>query len=111
MIAQALAHKEYTEALRSMNTVMVQFWQFNEIWPTGGWGSIEYGTPGKGQVTGGRWKPLQHFLRRSVYATVGAACLNDGSCYVRNDGKTAFSGSLRVTLFSLASGRAAWTGT
>ena len=41
MIAQALAHKEYTEALRSMNTVMVQFWQFNEIWPTGGWGSIE----------------------------------------------------------------------
>lgn len=44
MVAQALAHKEYTEALRSMNTVMVQFWQYNEIWPTGGWGSIEYGT-------------------------------------------------------------------
>ena len=37
MIAQALAQKQYTEALRSMNTVMTQFWQYNEIWPTGGW--------------------------------------------------------------------------
>lgn len=27
MIAQALAQKQYTEALRSMNTVLVQFWQ------------------------------------------------------------------------------------
>jgi hypothetical protein len=34
MIAQALAQKQYTEALRSMNTVLVQFWQYNEIWPT-----------------------------------------------------------------------------
>ena len=109
MIAQALAQKQYTEALRSMNTVLVQFWQYNEIWPTGGWGSIEYGTPVKGQVVGGRWKPLQHFLRRSVYATVGAACLDDGRCYVRNDGKTAFYGSLRLTLTELATGAAAWT--
>lgn len=31
MIAQALAHKEYTEALRSMNTVMVQFWPVRNI--------------------------------------------------------------------------------
>ena len=28
MIAQALAQKQYTEALRSMNTVLVQFWQY-----------------------------------------------------------------------------------
>ena len=37
--------------------------RYNEIWPTGGWGSIEYGTVGytKGQVLGGRWKPLQHW--------------------------------------------------
>lgn len=30
---------------------------------TGGWGSIEYGTVThtKGQVLGGRWKPLHHW--------------------------------------------------
>lgn len=111
MIAQALAQKQYTEALRSMNTVLVQFWQYNEIWPTGGWGSIEYGSPVAGQSIGGRWKPLQHFLRRSVYATVGAACLEDGRCYVRNDGKAEFTGSLRLTLTELATGGAAWTST
>jgi len=111
MIAQALAQKQYTEALRSMNTVLVQFWQYNEIWPTGGWGSIEYGTPVEGQVIGGRWKPLQHFLRRSIFATVGAACLDDGRCYVRNDGKTAFTGSLRLSLIALSTGRTAWTST
>jgi hypothetical protein len=112
MIAQAFAQKQYTEALRSMNTVMTQFWQYNEIWPTGGWGSIEYGTPTvKGQVVGGRWKPLQHFLRRSVFATVGAGLMADGRCYVRNDGKTAFTGSLRLTLTRLSTGVAAWTST
>eukprot|EP00040_Diaphanoeca_grandis_P027117 m.153638 g.153638 ORF g.153638 m.153638 type:complete len:1021 (-) comp30841_c4_seq6:84-3146(-) len=111
MIAQAFAHKEYTEALRSMNTVMVQFWQYNEIWPTGGWGSIEYGTPGKGQVIGGRWKPLQHFLRRSIYAIVGAACLDDGRCFIRNDGKTAFTGTFRITLIDLSTGNIAWAAT
>jgi beta-mannosidase len=77
----------------------------------GGWGSIEYGTPVKGQSIGGRWKPLQHLLRRSVFATVGAACLDDGRCYVRNDGKTAFSGSLRLTLTELATGAVAWSST
>ena len=94
-----------------MNTVLTQIWQYNEIWPTGGWGSIEYGTPGRGQSIGGRWKPLQHFLRRSVYATVGAACLVDGRCYVRNDGKAAFTGSLRLTLTNIATGAAAWNST
>ena len=83
--------------------------RFNEIWPTGGWGSIEYGTPGPGQVVGGRWKPLQHFLRRSVFAGVGAACLVDGRCYVRNDGKEAFSGALRLALIRLATGLEAWS--
>jgi hypothetical protein len=52
-----------------------------------------------------------HFLRRSIFATVGAACLDDGRCYVRNDGKTAFTGSLRLTLTDIATGAAAWTST
>ncbi len=41
--------------------------QLNEIWPTGGWGSIEYGNPNiAGQVLGGRWKPLHYLVRWSV---------------------------------------------
>eukprot|EP00051_Salpingoeca_urceolata_P032135 m.14426 g.14426 ORF g.14426 m.14426 type:complete len:1101 (+) comp4797_c0_seq1:117-3419(+) len=111
MVAQALYQKTYTEALRSMNTVLTQMWQFNEIWPTGGWGSIEWGRPSKGQVIGGRWKPLQHFLRRSVYARVGAACLVDGRCYVRNDGKDPFEGQLRLSLTRLDTGGVAWSAT
>ena len=69
-----ICHDEYWLAIVQWQChahAQVQFWQYNEIWPTGGWGSIEYGTPVQGQVVGGRWKPLQHFLRRSVYATVG----------------------------------------
>ena len=49
-------------------------WQLNEIWPTGGWGSIEYGTPVPGQVIGGRWKPLHHMMAQSAYTDVTAAC-------------------------------------
>ena len=49
-------------------------WQLNEIWPTGGWGSLEYGTPVKGQVIGGRWKPLHHMMEQSAYTDVTAAC-------------------------------------
>ena len=49
-------------------------WQLNEIWPTGGWGSLEYGTPVDGQVIGGRWKPLHHMMEQSAYADVTASC-------------------------------------
>ena len=46
---------------------------FGCSWPTGGWGSLEYGTTvadgagqplTAGQVAGGRWRPLQHFFRQ-----------------------------------------------
>ena len=52
-------------------------WQLNEIWPTGGWGSLEYGpaeghTPG--QLRGGRWKPLHYFYKRSLMTDVMATC-------------------------------------
>ena len=63
MLGQALEIKSDIEARRSSNTYGIIVWQFNEIWPTGGWGSIEYGTPREGQVIGGRWKPLQSFTR------------------------------------------------
>ena len=50
-------------------------WQLNEIWPTGGWGSIEYGSPGRlGQVRGGRWKALHHFYDAFLFRDVLSAC-------------------------------------
>ena len=63
MIAQALVIKSNIETRRSENQFGVIVWQFNEIWPTGGWGSVEYGTVGftKGQVIGGRWKVLAQY--------------------------------------------------
>ena len=43
-IAQALIIKTEVEAWRSTNNFGTTFWMFNEIWATGGWGSIEYAT-------------------------------------------------------------------
>jgi hypothetical protein len=63
MFGQALRMKSQLEGWRANNIWGVLLWQFNEVWPTGGWGSIEYGTPVKGQVSGGRWKPLQYMLQ------------------------------------------------
>ena len=59
MFAQALRMKAQIESWKSKNIWGLLLWQYNEIWPTGGWGSIEYGTPVPGQVLGGRWKPLK----------------------------------------------------
>eukprot|EP00662_Eupelagonemidae_sp_cell21_P026622 gene26622-1366_t len=49
MLSQALNMKSWIEARRSTNEFGCLVWQLNEIWPTGGWGSLEYGTPVKGQ--------------------------------------------------------------
>lgn len=71
--------------------------QLNEIWPTGGWGSIEYGTPGTGQVLGGRWKPLHYFLRANGFSDMFAACGAGGQCLVKNDrAAQPFTGSVTV---------------
>jgi hypothetical protein len=67
-------------------------WMLNEIWPTVGWGSLEYGPPEghtPGQVRGGRWKPLHYFYKQSlmtdVMATCGAGSKHGGlQCYVSN---------------------------
>ncbi len=47
-------------------------WQFNEVWPTGGWGLIEYGrkTDDGSQIFGGRWK-VSLFLFRDIYLLQG----------------------------------------
>ena len=89
MLGQALEIKSDIEARRSSNTYGIIVWQYNEIWPTGGWGSIEYGTPREGQVIGGRWKPLQYFYANHLYRDVICVC-NSTHCFLKNDAPEAF---------------------
>jgi hypothetical protein len=101
MAAQALEKKGDIEVRRSQNHWGSITWQLNEIWPTGGWGSLEYGTVGftPGQVLGGRWKPLHYLMAAHLYRDVIAVCGDAGVCYVRNDGALApFSGSVTLSL-------------
>jgi beta-mannosidase len=107
MLGQALWIKSDIEGRRAQNSFGCVTWQFNEIWPTGGWGSIEYGTVGftPGQVEGGRWKPLQYFMRRFIYRDHLIAAANDGRVLVRSDdafGTT--SATAAVSLLHVATG-------
>jgi beta-galactosidase/beta-glucuronidase len=112
MVGQALLIKQHIEVLRSENTLGIIVWQFNEIWPTGGWGSIEYGTVGytKGQVQGGRWKPLQYWYQTTIFTDVMATCgslykpPHSPVCYVNNDLPVPFKGSVTITGIDFASG-------
>ena len=104
MLSQALEIKSDIEHRRSTNTYGTIVWQYNEIWPTGGWGSIEYGTPAYGQVLGGRWKPLQYFYESHLFCDVICAC-SDTLCFVKNDGVVPFEGFANLTIVELASGR------
>eukprot|EP00912_Choanoflagellata_sp_UC4_P002006 UC4_evm3s1289 len=131
MIAQAIVMKQNIELTRASNRFGILTWQHNEIWPTGlvllpysifmnaliltlvitllstyfkgGWGGVEYGNfRVPGQVIGGRWKPLQYFLKSSLYKDVLASCDDTGLCYVVNDFPLApFSGNfiLKATSF------------
>jgi len=70
---------------------------------TGGWGSIEYGTPRKGQVIGGRWKPLQYFYANHLYRDVICVC-NTTHCFLKNDAAERFqSGTLSIRAVNLES--------
>ena len=106
LLSHALWTKATIEARRSRNELGCLVWQLNEIWPTGGWGSLEYGTAGHtpGQVLGGRWKPLHYWYKRFLYGDVLATC-GAGGCYVRNDrGGVPFDGTVVVEALDLASG-------
>ena len=112
MMGQALVLKMQVESRRATNVFGLLVWQFNEIWPTGGWGVVEYGSEGQaGQVMGGRWKPAMHWLHSALYTDVLIACgtaaaLQPSSpsptpqgalgCYVKNDGVTPLLGSVVV---------------
>ena len=106
-LAQALWVKSDIESRRSQNSWGCITWQFNEIWPTGGWGSIEYGTIGftPGQVEGGRWKALQYFMRRYIYRNAYIAASNAARIIVRNDDAFApLNGLASLSFLSLVNG-------
>ena len=90
MVGQLLFLKTEIEGWRSQNVWGTTFWMYNEIWPTGGWGSIEYGSPVPGQVEGGRWKPLHYALRSSTFADQMSTCNDAGACIVKNDSVSNF---------------------
>jgi len=107
LIGNALELKSDIETRRSSNEMGTVTWQLNEIWPTGGWGSIEYGTPVKGQVVGGRWKPLHYLLRRSIYADVMATCGSQepAQCFVKNDGIMAVDINVQISVVQFSTGK------
>lgn len=112
MLGAALYIKNEVECYRASNNWGTTFWQYNEVWPTGGWGSVEYGSPGiPGSILGGRWKILHYFLRRSVYRNVMSTCNRQGQCYVRNDGNAPLAGELSVSLVHFATGAVTAVGT
>jgi len=86
MLASALAMKAEITVQRSENHFGALVWQLNEIWPTGGWGSLEYGPFNfDGQVAGGRWKILHHFYRDFLFSSIFAACGAGMKCFIKND--------------------------
>ena len=104
MVSQALEKKGDIEQRRAQNHWGTITWQANEIWPTGGWGSLEYGTVGftPGQVIGGRWKPLHHLMANHLYRDVISVCGDAGHCYLRSDDAVnAFAGSVAVSVLHL----------
>ena len=126
MLGAGLQRKADIESWRSGNIWGTLLWQLGEIWPTGGWGSLEYGNQGqKGQVSGGRWKPLHYFMRQSAYADVVAACGNAKlqlvdagptatgatKCFVKNDSPRPFTGTVSVELVHFADARTTTLGT
>ena len=104
MVGQLLFLKTEIEGWRSQNVWGTTFWMYNEIWPTGGWVSIEYGFPVPGQVEGGRWKPLHYALRSSTFADQMSTCNDAGACIVKNDSPFPFVGKAGVRLLNVMTG-------
>jgi hypothetical protein len=107
MIAQLLWTKSVIETYRStVNSYGTMIWQMNENWPTGGWGLIEYGgRPNeRGQVLGGRWKPIMHFLKQGLFQDLFVVCGKMGRCFIRNDGLSSFCGRISIESWLLSTG-------
>eukprot|EP01088_Endostelium_zonatum_P001319 TRINITY_DN11638_c0_g1_i1.p1 TRINITY_DN11638_c0_g1~~TRINITY_DN11638_c0_g1_i1.p1 ORF type:complete len:932 (+),score=184.72 TRINITY_DN11638_c0_g1_i1:367-2796(+) len=107
MIGQMLELKSDIEVRRAGNTFGTVTWQLNEIWPTGGWGSVEYGTVNftSGQILGGRWKPLQYTFRQSSFQDIFATCGANAFCFVKNDSPFKQDVIVTVDLLHLTTGK------
>jgi beta-mannosidase len=104
MMAQVFYIKGRVEMMRAQNSFGALIWQLNENWPTGGWGTLEYG-PRLGmqnQVAGGRWKPIMYVLRRTTFQDVTVACGAESLCYAINDGLLPQTLTLSVEAWSLS---------
>ena len=116
MVAGALNMQSVVEGHRGANAMGTLEWQLNEVWPTGGWGSLEYGSAASpGSLRGGRWKPMHNWFASHIFADVMAACGFAGRsralvCYVSNArADRPFAGTLTLTAVDLATGAArAW---
>ena len=75
MVSQLLKIKSDVEQFRAGNMFGALTWQLGEVWPTGGWGVLEYSGKGQpGQLTGGRWKPLLYAMRQTIYRDQTVVC-------------------------------------
>lgn len=105
MLGQALWIKSEVETARASNIWGKLTWQLNDVYPSGSWGSLEYGPLARpGQVVGGRWKILHYMHAQSVFADLLPACSASGNCYVKNDGNKPFTGLVNVSFLHLATG-------
>ena len=111
-IASALNLQQNIESRRAQNQAGALIWQLNEVYPTGGWGSLEYGS-GPGSLPGGRWKPAHYWLRAHLFADVMAACgfvgrsSSDFACFVSNARSgVGFEGTLELLEVDLQGGGA-----
>ena len=107
MVGQALNVAMKISQKRLGNTFGTMIWQLGEIWPTGGWGSIEYASARPGQVLGGRWKPLHYWYAAALFTRVFVTCGAGGHCLVKNDDFRPLAGAtLAVSKVAFATGAA-----
>ncbi len=107
MQAQALYLTGRIAAYRAANVWGIQIWQLNEIFPTGGWGTIETASAtisGRGQVLGGRWKPAHYALQTALYPDNFFFCGADARCVMRRDAVAASAVKYELSFVSAVTG-------
>ena len=82
----SLEMKSNIEHRRSTNVFGIIVWQYNEIWPTGGWGSLNMEQL-KSWPAVGVAETVTLFYESHLYRDIIAVCSRT-SCYVKNDGNT-----------------------
>jgi hypothetical protein len=80
-LGQALFISTETAAWRSQNVFGSMTWMLNEVWPTGGWGAVEWGRANSpGQIEGGRWKPLYLSLSLKLFLSLSFCSVSRCPC-------------------------------